>query len=137
MGGVGYGGGLAAAVAIGFWPLVAFASDRSTPRPMRPLAAAGAGLVLADRRPDGGACVGVGAGAVGDRVLRAVPDLRIRSGSIAAWALLPTLGLWHHLNGVFASAGVSHAHTVGVSIMLVGLIAGTVGLADRWCWTSW
>jgi len=45
--GVGYGGGLAAAVAIGFWPLVAFASDRSTPRPMRPLAAAGAGLVLA------------------------------------------------------------------------------------------
>src|SRR4029079_7668028 len=30
----------------------------------------------------------------------------------------------------FASAGVSHAHTVGVSIMLVGLIAGTVGLAQ-------
>jgi hypothetical protein len=36
----------------------------------------------------------------------------IRSGSIAAGALLPTLGLWHQLNGVFASAGVSHAHTV-------------------------
>ena len=48
-----------------------------------------------------------------------------RRGGAAADA-----GLWHQLNGVFASAGVSRAHTVGVSIMLVGLIAGTVGLAQ-------
>ena len=47
VGSIGYGGGLAAAVAIGFWPLVAFASDRSTSRPLRPLAGLGAGLALA------------------------------------------------------------------------------------------
>jgi O-Antigen ligase len=127
--GVGYGGGLAAAVAIGFWPLVAFASDRSTPRPMRPLAAAGAGLVLATVVPTE-ARASVWALVLSAIVFFALCPSPIRSGSIAAGALLPTLGLWHQLNGVFASAGVSHAHTVGVSIMLVGLIAGTVGLAQ-------
>jgi len=127
--GVGYGGGLAAAVAIGFWPLVAFASDRSTPRPMRPLAAAGAGLVLATVVPTE-ARASVWALVLSAIVFFALCPSPIRSGSIAAGALVPTLGLWHQLNGVFASAGVSHAHTVGVSIMLVGLIAGTVGLAQ-------
>ena len=127
--GVGYGGGLAAAVAIGFWPLVAFASDRSTPRPMRPLAAAGAGLVLATVVPTE-ARASVWALVLSAIVFFALCPSPIRSGSIAAGALLPTLGLWHQLNGVFASSGVSHAHTVGVSIMLVGLVAGTVGLAQ-------
>src|SRR6476469_8043029 len=127
--GVGYGGGLAAAVAIGFWPLVAFASDRSTPRPMRPLAAAGAGLVLATVVPTE-ARASVWALVLSAIVFFALCPSPIRSGSIAAGALLPTLGLWHQLNGVFASSGVSGAHTVGVSIMLVGLIAGTVGLAQ-------
>jgi hypothetical protein len=47
VGDVGYGGGLAAAVAIGFWPLVSLASDRAMPRALRPLAALAAGLVLA------------------------------------------------------------------------------------------
>jgi O-antigen ligase len=96
---------------------------------MRPLAAAGAGLVLATVVPTE-ARASVWALVLSAIVFFALCPSPIRSGSIAAGALLPTLGLWHQLNGVFASAGVSHAHTVGVSIMLVGLIAGTVGLAQ-------
>jgi O-antigen ligase/polysaccharide polymerase Wzy-like membrane protein len=125
VGSIGYGGGLAAAVAIGFWPLVALAGDRATPRPARPLAAVGAGLVLATVVPTE-ARASVWALVVSALVFFALCPTPIRSGAIAAGALLPTLALWHDLNGVFSSAGGGAPDAVGSSILLVGLVAGLV-----------
>jgi hypothetical protein len=124
VGSIGYGGGLAAAVAIGFWPLVALAGDRATPRLARPAAAFGAGLVLATVVPTE-ARASVWALVVSALVFFALCPTPIRSGAIAAGALLPTLVLWHDLNGVFSSAGGA-PHAVGSSILLVGLVSGLV-----------
>ena len=129
VGKVGYGGGLAAAVAIAFWPLVAFASDRATPRPARPLAAFGAGVALAAVVPTE-ARASVWALALSALVFFALCPTPLRSGLIAASALLPTLALWHDLNSVFASGGGVHAATVGRSIVMVGMVATVVCAAQ-------
>jgi hypothetical protein len=125
VGSIGYGGGLAAAVAIGFWPLVAFAGDRATPRAARPLAAFGAGLALATVVPTE-ARAAVWALVVSSLVFFALCPTPVRSGAVAAGALLPTLALWHDLNSVFSSSSGGHPHGVGSSILLVGLVSGLV-----------
>ena len=125
VGKVGYGGGLAAAVAIAFWPLVAFASDRATPRPARPLAAFGAGISLAAVVPTE-ARASVWALTLSSLVFFALCPTPLRSGLVAASALLPTLALWHQLNGVFATAGAVGAGSVGRSMLAVGMTATVV-----------
>ncbi|HEY0388965.1 MAG TPA: O-antigen ligase family protein [Gaiellales bacterium] len=125
VGSVGYGGGLAAAVAIAVWPLVAFASDRGTARPLRPLAAFGAGIALATVVPTE-ARASVWALAVSALVFFALCPTPIRSGTVAAGAVLPTLLLWHPLNGVFSSATGGHPHSVGLAILLTGLVSAFV-----------
>jgi hypothetical protein len=131
VGDVGYGGGLAAAVAIGFWPLVSLASDRAMPRPLRPLAAVGAGLVLATVVPTE-ARAAVWALALSAIAYLALCPTPIRSATIAVGAALPTLALWHDLNSMFASGATSagDADLVGQTILRVALIAGFVGVAQ-------
>ncbi len=125
VGSVGYGGGLAAAVAIGFWPLVAFASDRSTAQPLRPLAGFGAGVALATVVPTE-ARASVWALVVSALVFFVLCPTPIRSGTVAVGAALPTLLFWHQLNGVFSSQTGGHPHTVGVAILLTGVLSGLV-----------
>jgi len=125
VGDVGYGGGLAAAVAIGFWPLISLASDRAMPRGLRPLAALAAGLVLATVVPTE-ARAAVWALALSAVVYFGLCPTPIRSGTIAAGAALPTLALWHDLNRVFATGTTGDADLVGQSILRVGLIAAAV-----------
>ena len=88
VGDVGYGGGLAAAVAIGFWPLVSLASDRAMPRPLRPLAALAAVLVLATVVPTE-ARAAVWALALSAIAYFALCPTPIRSATIAAGAPCP------------------------------------------------
>jgi hypothetical protein len=126
VGNVGYAGGLAAAVAVGFWPLVAVASDRTVPRVLRPLSAAAAGVVLATVVPTE-ARASLWAVALSAVVFLALCPTPIRSGAIAAAALLPTFALWNDLNSVFSSAGAVGGHTVGRAVLLVGLAAGLGG----------
>jgi hypothetical protein len=134
VGSVGYGGGLAAAVAIGFWPLVAFASDRTTTRALRPLAGLGAGLALATVVPTE-ARASVWALAVSAVVFFLLCPTPIRSGFVAAGAALPTLLFWHQLNSVFSSQTGGHPHSVGIAILLTGalsaLVAGAQTLLDE------
>ncbi|MDX6520245.1 MAG: hypothetical protein QOF08_850 [Gaiellales bacterium] len=131
VGDVRYGGGLAAAVAIGFWPLVSLASDRAMPRPLRPLAALAAGLVLATVVPTE-ARAAVWALALSAIAYFALCPTPIRSATIAAGAALPTLALWHDLNSMFASGATSagDADLVGQTILRVALIAAFVGVAQ-------
>ena len=129
VGSIGYGGGLAAAVAIGFWPLVAFASDRSTARPLRPLAGLGAGLTLAAVVPTE-ARASVWALAVSAVVFFLLCPTPIRSGAIAAGAAVPTFAFWHQLNSVFSSATGGHPHSVGVAILLTGVLTALVAGAQ-------
>ena len=131
VGDVHYGGGLAAAVAIGFWPLVSLASDRAMPRALRPLAALAAGLVLATLVPTE-ARAAVWALALSAVAYFALCPTPIRSATIAAGAVLPTLALWHDLNSVFSAgaSGTADADLVGQSIVRVALIAGAVGVGQ-------
>lgn len=131
VGDVRYGGGLAAAVAIGFWPLVSLASDRAMPRLLRPLAATAAGLVLATVVPTE-ARAAVWALALSAIAYFALCPTPIRSATIAAGAALPTLVLWHDLNSMFASGttSASDADLVGQTILRVALIAAFVGVAQ-------
>jgi hypothetical protein len=131
VGDVGYGGGLAAAVAIGFWPLVSLASDRAMPRALRPLAALAAGLVLATVVPTE-ARAAVWALALSAIAYFALCPTPIRSATIAAGAALPTLALWHDLNSVFSAGGSGSADPdlLGQSILRVALIAGAVGVGQ-------
>ena len=139
VGSIGYGGGLAAAVAIGFWPLVAFASDRTTARALRPLAGFGAGLALATVVPTE-ARASVWALAVSAVVFFMLCPTPIRSGVVAAGAMLPTLLFWHQLNSVFSSQTGPHPHTVGTAILLTGaltaLVAGTQTVLDEFVMLS-
>lgn len=123
--GVGYGGGLAAAMAVGFWPLVVLAADRATPRLARPFAALGAGLVLAAVVPTE-ARASVWALVLSALVFFALCPAPLRTGAIAAGALLPTLAVWHRLNAVFSSVGGAHAHGVGKAIVFVGVASALV-----------
>jgi hypothetical protein len=131
VGDVGYGGGLAAAVAIGFWPLVSLASDRAIPRALRPLAALAAGLVLATVVPTE-ARAAVWALALSAIAYFALCPTPIRSATIAAGAALPTLALWHDLNSVFSAgaSGSADPDLVGQSILRVALIAAAVGVGQ-------
>jgi hypothetical protein len=131
VGDVRYGGGLAAAGAIGFWPLVSLASDRAMPRALRPLAALAAGLVLATVVPTE-ARAAVWALALSAVAYVALCPTPIRSLTIAAGAALPTLALWHDLNSVFSAGagGGGDAGVVGDSILRVALIAGAVGVGQ-------
>jgi O-Antigen ligase len=125
VGSIGYGGGLAAAVAIAFWPLVAFASDRSTARALRPLAGLGAGLALATVVPTE-ARASVWALALSALVFFLLCPTPIRSGVVAAGAALPTLLFWHQLNSVFSSQTGGHPHSVGIAILLTGMLSALV-----------
>jgi hypothetical protein len=131
VGDVHYGGGLAAAVAIGFWPLVSLAGDRAMPRALRPLAALSAGLVLATVVPTE-ARAAVWALALSAIAYFALCPTPIRSASIAAGAALPTLALWHDLNSVFSAGASGNADPdlVGQSILRVALIAAAVGVGQ-------
>lgn len=127
VGDIGYGGGLAAAVVLGFWPLVALASDRTVPRLLRPVAAFGAGLVLATVVPTE-ARASVWALALSAPVFLALCPTPIRSAVIALGAAVPMLVSWSDLNLVFSSGlAAANAGAVGGAILRVALIAGLVG----------
>jgi O-antigen ligase/polysaccharide polymerase Wzy-like membrane protein len=130
VGDIGYGGGLAAAVVLGFWPLVALASDRTVPRRLRPLAAAGAGLVLATVVPTE-ARASVWALALSAPVFLALCPTPIRSAVIALGAAVPTLVLWSDLNMVFSSGlAAANADVVGGAIVRIAVISAAVGLGQ-------
>ncbi|MDX6552741.1 MAG: hypothetical protein QOH74_1229 [Gaiellales bacterium] len=127
VGNIGYGGGLAAAVVLGFWPLAALASDRTVPRSVRPAAAFGAGLVLATVVPTE-ARASVWALALSAPVFFALCPTPIRSAVIALGAAVPTLALWSDLNMVFSSGlAAANANVVGGAIVRIAVIAAVVG----------
>jgi hypothetical protein len=130
VGNIGYGGGLAAAVVLGFWPLVALASDRAAPRLLRPAAAFAAGLVLATVVPTE-ARASVWALAVSAVVFMALSPTPLRSAGIALGAAVPTLASWSDLNVVFSSGlAAADADVVGRAIFHVALFAGIVGVVQ-------
>lgn len=130
VGAIGYGGGTAAVMAIGVWPLVAFASDRATSLAWRPLAGAGAAAAFAAVIPTG-ARAALGALVIAGVVFFVVSPTPLRSAVIAAPGLLGTALQWHSLNIAYsAGTGVSELHTVGRSILLIALAGGLVALAQ-------
>jgi len=127
VGDIGYGGGLAAAVVLGFWPLVALASDRTVPRALRPAAAFGAGLVLATVVPTE-ARASVWALAVSAPIFLALCPTPIRSAVIALGAAVPMLVMWSDLNEVFSSGlAAANADVVGEAIIRVAIVSAVVG----------
>jgi hypothetical protein len=68
--------------------------------------------------------------AVSALVFFALCPTPIRSGAVAAGALLPTLLFWHQLNGVFSSQTGGHPHRVGVAILLTGILSALVAGAQ-------
>ena len=74
MGSIGYGGGMAAVMAVAVWPLVGFASDRLTALSLRAASAAGAGAALALVIPTGARAAPDRAGRVGARLPGPRPD---------------------------------------------------------------
>ncbi|MDX6590960.1 MAG: hypothetical protein QOJ13_156 [Gaiellales bacterium] len=130
VGNIGYGGGLAAAVVLGFWPLVALASDRTVPRALRPLAAFGAGLVFATVVPTE-ARASVWALALSAPVFFALCPTPIRSAVIALGAMVPALALWSDLNLAFSSGlAAANADVVGGAIVRIAVISAVVGLGQ-------
>jgi hypothetical protein len=134
VGAIGYGGGTAAVMAIGVWPLVAFASDRATSLAWRPLAGAGGAAAFAAVIPTG-ARAALGALVIAGIVFLVVSPTPLRSGVVALPAVLGTAVEWHSLNLAYsAGTGMSELHTVGRSILLIalagGLVALTQGLVD-------
>jgi len=130
VGAIGYGGGTAAVMAIGIWPLVAFASDRATSLAWRPLAGAGAAAAIAAVIPTG-ARAAVGAIAIAGAVFLVVCPTPLRSGVIALPGVVGTALQWHSLNLAYsAGTGVSELHTVGRSILLIALAGGLVALVQ-------
>jgi hypothetical protein len=68
--------------------------------------------------------------AVSALVFFALCPTPIRSGAVAAGSVLPTLLLWHQLNGVFSSTTGGHPHSVGLAILLTGLVSAVVAAAQ-------
>lgn len=126
-----YPGGMAAAMAVGFWPLVAFASDRSTPSWLRPPAAFGAGAILAAVIPTE-ARASLWALGVAGVIFYALCPTPVRSAVVVIAAVVPVLGLWHSLNDPYTAhqPGIAAFRTVGEDIMAVGAWGAVAGLAQ-------
>lgn len=128
VGGIGYGGGMAALVAIGVWPLIALASERGTPIALRLAAALGAGAGAALVIPTGARAALFALIASGVVFLLVTPT-PIRCTALVAPATV-VIGLrWHELNAAFApSAGSSQAKTVGAATLLTAVVCAAAAL---------
>ena len=130
MGSIGYGGGMAAVMAVAVWPLVGFASDRLTALSLRAASAAGAGAALALVIPTGARAALI-ALVVSGLAYLALSPTPLRCAAIIL-PIVATIGLrWSDLNAVFAGGvGGGQVHAAGRAAVLVAVVGGAAGLAQ-------
>ncbi len=136
VGSIGYGGGIAAVLAIGVWPLLALAADRGLHAALRVAAGAAAGAAGALVVPTG-ARAAVLALVVSGVVFVLLSPSPARAGWLAAGGGLGIAGTWSSLNAAYPfSAGVAEVHTAGRAAIAVALVEAVfVGIAlaaERW-----
>lgn len=130
VGGIGYGGGMAALVAIGVWPATAFASDRSTPIGLRTCAGVAAGASAALVIPTGSRAALV-ALAVSGVVFAALCPTPVRCGAVALPVFVVIAVRWTDLNSAFTiAAGEDQVRAAGAAVMTAALVGGVVALAQ-------
>ena len=122
VGSIGYGGGTAAVVAIGTWPLAAIASDRARGLPVRAATAAGAGATAAIVIPTEARAALV-ALVISGLIWIAVSSRALACAWMAA-AVAGAIGVeWNALNGAFPAATEGQIRSVGIAVLVVALVA--------------
>jgi O-antigen ligase/polysaccharide polymerase Wzy-like membrane protein len=130
VGSIGYGGGMAAAVAVGVWPLVALASDRASGIALRVVAGMGAGAAMALVVPTG-ARAAVGALALSALVFFVLCPTPLRSGLVAGPAVIATALQWTTLNAAFVGGTTSgEIRSVGRAVVLVAVVGAVTALVQ-------
>jgi hypothetical protein len=130
MGSIGYGGGMAAVLAIGVWPLVGFASDRLTTLSLRVAAGAGAGAAVAVVIPTG-ARAAVAALVISGLAYLVITPTPLRCAAITLPIVAATGLRWSELNGVFSGGvGSGQAHAVGRAAVLVAAVGAAAALVQ-------
>jgi hypothetical protein len=130
VGGIGYGGGMAALVAVGVWPATAFAADRATTIALRAGSGVAAGAAAALVVPTGSRAALVALVASG-LVFGALCPTPVRCAVIAVPVLAVIAFRWNDLNSAFAiAAGETQVRAAGSAIMLAALVGGAAALAQ-------
>ena len=130
VGGIGYGGGMAALVAVGVWPATAFAADRATPIALRACSGVAAGAAAALVVPTGSRAALVALVASG-LIFAALCPTPVRCAAIAVPVLVLIAFRWTDLNSAFAiAAGESQVRAAGSAVMAAALIGGLAALAQ-------
>ena len=135
VGSIGYGGGTAAVVAIGAWPLAAIACDRDRGLPLRAACAAATGGTAAIVIPTEARAALVALVLAGLVFILVSPRMLV-SGWIAAAVAGAIAVEWDALNGAFPTATTAQIRSVGQAVAVVA-VAGVVALAvavvcERW-----
>ncbi|HVG67730.1 MAG TPA: O-antigen ligase family protein, partial [Gaiellales bacterium] len=130
VGGIGYGGGMAALVAVGVWPATAFAADRATPIALRACSGVAAGAAAALVVPTGSRAALVALVASG-LIFAALCPTPVRCAAIAVPVLVLIAFRWTDLNSAFAiAAGETQVRAAGSAVMAAALIGGLAALAQ-------